>query len=173
MNHRRHPVLALLLLAGSFGVHAADTPSGEEFSTGAGYEAPGTYSNDPYAQPQQQQAPQQAPGGWSGQSAAPSNGGYGASGNAYGAGGGGYGGSQGYGGGQAAGGIQGGSFKGRGQTQGGGTTNAYSSGKTFTKKPKTNVDASAFGGGTNSSNTGGSTWPDAGYETPAPSPSPY
>lgn len=59
MNHRRHPVLALLL-AGSFGVHAADTPSGEEFGTTypdatSGYEAPGTYSNEPYAQPQLQQ----------------------------------------------------------------------------------------------------------------------
>lgn len=171
MNHRRLPVLALLL-AGSLGAHAADTPSGEEFSTGAGYEAPGTYSNDPYAQPQQQPqtAPQQAPGGWSGQSTAPSNGGYGASGNAYGAAGGGYGGSQAYGGGQAAGGIQGGSFKGRGQTQGGSSSNPYSSGKTFTRKPKTQVDASAFGGGNNSSTTGGSAWPEAGYETPAPSP---
>ncbi len=154
MNHRRHPVLALLLLAGSFGAHAADTPSGEEFSTGAGYEAPGTYSNDPYAQPQQP-APQTAPRGWSGQSTAPSNG-YGASG---------YGSSQGYGSGQA-GGIQGGSFAGRGQTQGAGTTNPYSSGKTFTKPPKNNVDPSAFGGGANGSNG----WPQPNTETPAPTP---
>ncbi|WP_293389507.1 hypothetical protein [Nevskia sp.] len=168
MNLRFHRHLALaLLLAGSAAQagHAADTPSGEEFSTAypnpaPGYDAPGTYSNDPYAQPQQP-APPAAARGWSGQSTAPSNG-YGASGSGYGSG---YGSSQAYGSGQA-GGIQGGSFAGRGQTQGAGTANPYSSGKTFTKPPKTNVDPSAFGGGANGSNG----WPQQNTETPAPTP---
>ena len=154
-----------LLLAGSLDLQAADTPSGEEFGTsypdaGAGYDAPGTYSNQPYAPP----AAAPAASGWSGQSSAPSNGGYGASGKAYGAASGAYGSSAGYGGAQA-GGVQGGSFKGRGTPQGGGTTNPYASGKTFTRKPKTPVDASAFGGGSS-----GSVWPEAGEPTPAPSP---
>ena len=169
MNHRRHAAVVLLLLV-SVGSHAADTPSGEEFGTtypdaSAGYEAPGTYPTEPQTQPSRQALP--APSGWSGQSTTPSNGGYGASGNAYGAAAGAYGGSQGYGGGPAAGAIQGGSFKGRGQPQNGGTGNPYSSGKTFTRKPKPNVDASAFGGGNNGSGSG---WPEGGYEAPAPSP---
>lgn len=163
MNLRFHSHFALaLLLAGSAAraAQAADTPSGEEFSTAypnaaPGYDPPGTYSNDPYAQPQQPAQPA-APRGWSGQqSTAPSNG-YGASG---------YGSSQGYGSGQA-GGIQGGSFAGRGQTQGAGTTNPYSSGKTFTKPPKNNVDPSAFGGGANGSNG----WPQPTAEPSSPTP---
>jgi len=100
--------------------------------------------------------------GWAGQSTAASNNGYGAAGGAYG-------GSQGYGGGPGAGGVQGGSFKRRGQAQGGSPTNPYASGKTFSKRPKNAVDASTFGGGNNGS-AGGSSWPDAGYETPAPYP---
>lgn len=160
MTLRFHRHLALALMLAGSAAQAADTPSGEEFGTAypdaaPGYEAPGTYSNDPYAQPPAQPA---APRGWSGQSTAPSNG-YGASGNGYG--------SQGYGGGQA-GGIQGGSFSGRGQTQGAGASNPYSSGKTFTKPPKNTVDPSAFGGGANGNS--GSGWPQPSAETPASTP---
>lgn len=152
---RRHYLLLACVLSSAA---LADTPSGEEYGssfpgTASGYEAPGTYSNPPAAQPYSQQG--QTPSGWSGQTSK-------GNGSAYGSAGGGYGASQGYGSAQA-GGVQGGSFKGRGTPQGGAVGNPYSSGKTFTKPPKgkpgtQGFDASAFGAGDGGSSTG--SWAD-------------